>query len=178
MFFSKPPKPFISSLNKISPSTQNQVREFSKRDSDSFGFDYWPDFFSAQNIDSPTSKPVPKVLTTGMRNFSGNPIGERNLTRITRIKILISELLARTTNKSLQISIHKKRYLLQTSPTMTQSIVKFFHKILFIKAVHHVQETILCPRSDHLPFFFSVTASLFSVTLSFAPPTTVLSHIQ
>ena len=44
---------------------------------------------------------------------------------------------------------------------MALSIVKFFHKIVFIKAVHHVRETILCPHSDHLSFFFSVTASLF-----------------
>ena len=37
-------------------------------------------------------------------------------------------LLARTTNKLLQIFIDKKRYLLQTSPTMTPSIVKLIHK--------------------------------------------------
>ena len=43
---------------------------------------------------------------------------------------------------------------------MTPSIVKFFHKNI-IKAVHHVRETILCPQSDHLSFFFSVSASLF-----------------
>ena len=34
----------------------------------------------------------------------------------------------RITNKLQQIFIYKKRYLLQTSPTMTPSIVKFIHK--------------------------------------------------
>ena len=51
----------------------------------------------------------------------------REISKVPNQNSYLRILLARTTNK-LQVFIHKKRYLLQTSPTMTPSIVKFIHK--------------------------------------------------
>ena len=41
---------------------------------------------------------------------------------------------------------------------------------MFTIAVNHVRDTILCPHSDHLSFFFSATASLILLLFLSLPP--------